>query len=241
MRRRSAIRRWAREFARLPARALPEPLATYVADRNWKAAHSVAQVSQRLTIVIEMLVAHSEPEDWPRALSIFLRAGDLPRFEYRRLCSMLGLLHNLGVPVLDGDETACGVRSLPSMLKIYRGTNHAEFVSCEFGFCWTLDFHIASRFAARGLVVQDLLPHPNDSPAVVLTATVRRNDLVGALWSLGEREMLVLPSTLRDVRWDPLELSEPLGSELVEDLLRVLAAKPVASRNHDRVHQPSEA
>lgn len=214
-------RKWLREFAALPRPELPRDLVRLIDAHDWEGAHAIATRSNRISVVIEMLATRPVFETWPRVLALSIAGGDYPRREYARLCSILRLLHDLDLRVFDKDASRHALESLPAQVAVFRGTVQAELESKQFGVCWSLDRNLAQRFALRSAiareivalverpdVARELVPDGFDSPAVVLTATVNREDIAGMLTACGELEVLICPHKLKKVQQIQTEIDE---------------------------------
>jgi hypothetical protein len=112
-----------------------------------------------------------------------------------RLGEVLLRLRESGHRIRDGECDAWDstLENLPDPLTLYRGTDATE-AGPDYGFHWTNSRRLAVGFALKQ-------PAP-----VLLTATVRREDVCGLLIEAGQlasestHELLVLPADLRDVR-----------------------------------------
>lgn len=202
---RRVVRAWARDFEVLPRPALRQVFVDRIRRRDFRGAHAIAYPEEKISLCIEMLVTNPDVESWPRTLGCFLSAGDNPVREYRRLCSILGLLHGLGLRVFDVSAARAAFDGLPEQVTVFRGTVEAEVESGNYGMCWTLDGDVAHRFANGAERIRDLSPGDTRSPAVILTAIVSRRDIAGMLFGRGESEILICPEKLNDVKIDTIK------------------------------------
>jgi hypothetical protein len=160
---------------------------------DWQSALCKTGSEHRISLYMDLLISKLiPPEDETDALAYAISTGDLPHRERDLLCALLARFHREGRRVFDGDAARAAFDALPSLVAIYRGTVAAE--GNEYGVCWTLDRAKAHWFATKHGRFRNI-----NSPAVILSATVRRDEICGVLWDRQEQEVLVAPALLREV------------------------------------------
>jgi len=127
-------------------------------------------------------------KDWPAALAEAISNGDVPRQERAMLYATLNRLRREGLNVFDGDAARTAYAELPELVTIYRGTVGAEADEKAYGICWTLDKSKAEWFATEHGRFKN-----RSSPPVLLTTTVKREDISGLLFDRDEQAVLMYP------------------------------------------------
>lgn len=120
-------------------------------------------------------------------------SSDNPAREWVWLQDTLADLSARGQRVFDGDAAREAFADLPERITIYRGTVEAEHWSGDYGISWTLSRDKAVWFATHGRF------RNHRSPAIILSATLRKHALAGLLADRDEPEVLVCLDSLDDV------------------------------------------
>jgi hypothetical protein len=171
-------------------------LIEHVNAREWGRAFLLPASTRRVSFFIDLAVAGIIPRDeWARLLPDAISTGDLLRYDRDRLLVILTALRASDETVFDGDAARAAYVMLPNPVTIYRGTVVAEAACSEYGVSWTLDPEQARWFATA--------PHRCrnwESPPLLLSATVARENICGLLFGRQEREVLVCPHALQNIR-----------------------------------------
>ena len=162
---------------------------------DWTAALLCVGSGARISLCMDLwpIIPKS---DRAQVLAEAISGGDEPRRERDMLCAVLGALHRQNRRIFDSDTAEESFKNLPSQVTIYRGTTESE--GDNYGVCWTL-----SRDKAVWFATQHGRFRNTESPPVILSATVQRDDICGLLVERGEREVVICPSLIGAVDRSP--------------------------------------
>ena len=118
-----------------------------------------------------------------------ISCGDAPRYERDNLCAMLSALHEQNKRLFDSKAAKEAFNNLPTQVTIYRGTTESE--GENYGVCWTLSRDKAVFFATKHYRFRNTKSLP-----VILSATIKRDDICGLLVERNEREVVICPSQI---------------------------------------------
>jgi len=95
-------------------------------------------------------------------------------------------------------EDRPALKKMPEMLHVYRGAQQIEMHGHYLGYSWTLNRDKAEWFATR-------LHRPSDGLAVIASADVLKEYIVGYINARGEQEIVVEPKELQHLAWESVE------------------------------------
>ena len=185
---------------------VPQGLATMYAEcverRDWFGAMHLAS-SENVAAVAEHIWPQLETAERVEVLAEAI-SSDLPSRHIDFLFRALDDVLSSGQRVFDSPAAADRFAHLPDRVTIYRGTVLAEEKDAfsSFGISWTLSRDVAIFFATKHHRFRN-----RESPPILLSATVWRDDIGGLLMERKEDEVIIPQWMIEEDCWEVEPLS----------------------------------
>lgn len=173
--------------------AIFPPLASQIEAAVRAADHAAALgyvgSEQRLTM-LKAIWSRVPRSKRPELLAAALSGGDAPSLELMFVVKAMRQIRETGAVVAGSPADREFLAGLHSTVTAYRGTTQAEIDDAPFfGVCWTTDLARARWFATvHGRF------RSTSTPPVLLTMTVDKSDIAGAVAERGESELFIDPA-----------------------------------------------
>lgn len=166
-----------------------EKLARFEADGDFAMAVAMYERPYRMRALLGYRDRLSGPKLWKLVAEVYADSENIREHREEWLALFIDAMPHREDLMTAAERNH--LAGLPDEITIYRGIRSAEHAKGALGFSWTLDADRGCWFAKR-------FPS-SEREGYLLTATVARADVIAYWRGRGEDEVIVLPSSVRNL------------------------------------------